>query len=150
MEKTQSQKIDLKQREHLVSLIRDARNREQAQLEGEDKVSEDSILREHAQEKGYFQSVKELRSLNEKIEELEGQRDKIGKRLNSFGFDVSNSGFHLRRWDAPDSLRDLVDKKLESARRLIQKSLKKYDVAIASIWIAGSSEDLQKVVEGVI
>ena len=141
-------KIDLKQREHLASFIENAKREEKRNLEEQSGVTEESITQVIAKQKGAGPLLKKDAELLKQIEELKLQRKDNEVKLAELGFDFNGSRLSVR-WDAR-ALRDEVAAKLEEARRPIEKSLKKYDLAFAKTWTAVSGEELQKVVEGLI
>src|SRR5271169_4548058 len=88
-------KIDLKQREHLVALVDQAKDSERTQLEEQCKVSEDSILRVHPDTKAYLQLSREAQEVILKIRELEERREDLAKSVQATGIEQCNSGLRL-------------------------------------------------------
>ena len=142
-------KIELKQREHLASLIEGAKREERNRLEEQDGVSEDSILRAIGKSKGVASFLTEDAQLQRQIRALQAKAKENEEGLEKLGFDFRNGKLHLR-WDAPEQLQTELAKRKEEAQRPIEKSLKKYDLAIARVWTATSGEELQKAVEGLV
>lgn len=143
------QKIELKQREHLVSLIERAKTDERKQLEEKNGATEDSVIVELLKKGKGGLLLENIRKVENQVSALESVVRDDRNKLEGMGFDIDRSGVSLK-WNAPHSLRSQVDAILEDARRPIVKSLKKYDLAIARIWTTTSSEELQKVIEGLI
>jgi hypothetical protein len=143
-------KIDLKQREHLASFVEQAKREEKGRLEEQDGVSRQSIVNNLGKEKGAEQLLAKGAELNEKIRALEDARQHNVSDLEVLGFDFDEDGNLSLRWNAPKELTKEVDRRFVEAQSPIEKSLKKYDLAIAKIWIAVSGEEMQKAVEGLI
>jgi hypothetical protein len=142
-------KIDLKQREHLASFLEQAKREEKERLEEQDGGSKQSIINNLGKEKGADQLVAKDAELDEKMRTLESDSQQNQKDLEALGFDFNNGHLSLR-WDAPEELTKEVKRRFAEAQSPIEKSLKKYDLAIAKIWIAVSGEEMQKAVEGLI
>jgi len=142
-------KIDLKQREHLASFLEQAKREEKERLEEQDGGSRRSVINTLGNEKGAAQFVSKDAELTKKIRELEDARRHNENELEALGFDFEDGDFSLR-WDAPKELAKEVERRFLEAQSPIKESLKKYDLAIAKIWIAVSGEEMQKAVEGLI
>ena len=142
MEKTNG-KLDPKQREILAHMLTDAKINERNKLNEADGVSARSILRALADEVGALGLIK-------KVEELGAEMKKAQKHLADLGFDVSNSGNLGLRWDAPDQLSEKYEGRTEKAKPSLEKSLKKYDLAIVGVWTADTAAEAKKIVEGLI
>jgi hypothetical protein len=136
-------KLDPKQREHLSHMLKDAKSTEKGRLENADDVSTDSILRALAEKAGAL-------DLMQKIEELENQKEKAKKSLASLGFEFSYSGRLQLSSDAPRHLSASYGKQLVEAKSSIEKSVKKYDLAIIGVWTAETAAEAKKIVEGLI
>lgn len=142
-------RIDLKQREHLVSFVEQAKREEKERLEEQDGVSKQSIINNLARQKGAAQLLAKEDELNSKIQALNNDLRENEGAFEKLGFQFRDDSLCLT-WHAPDSLKKEVEQKLVEARRPIEKSLKKYDLMIARIWTATSGEEMQKAVEGLI
>jgi hypothetical protein len=142
-------KIDLKQREHLASFVEQAKREEKERLEEQDGGSRQSIINNLGNEKGAAQFLSKDTELREEIRALEDARQHNENALEALGFDFRNGNLSIR-WDAPKELTKEVERRFVEAQSPIEKSLKKYDLAIAKIWIAVSGEEMQKAVEGLI
>jgi hypothetical protein len=142
-------KIDLKQREHLASFVEQAKREEKERLEEQDGGSRQSIINTLGNEKGAARFVSKDAELKKQIRELEDTRQHNENDLEALGFDFSDGNLSLR-WDAPKELAKEVERRYVEAQSPIKESLKKYDLAIAKIWIAVSGEEMQKAVEGLI
>ncbi|MGB8475352.1 MAG: hypothetical protein WCE61_14815 [Candidatus Acidiferrum sp.] len=142
MDKTNG-KLDPKQREHLSRILNDAKTREQSRLENADGVSTDSILRALAEKAGALDLV-------QKIVELEKQIETAKEKLTPLGFDLDYSGDLQLDSDAPRSLSEKYEKQVGEAKSSIEKSLKKYDLAIIGVWTAETAAEAKKIVEGLI
>jgi len=142
-------KIELKQREHLASIVEDAKRDERKRLEEQHGVSEDSILRSIGKDKGVASFLTQDAQLKKQIKALQTKAQENEEALEKLGFDFRNDSLHLR-WDAPDELQTELAKRKREAQRPIEQSLKKYDLAIARVWTATSGEELQKAVEGLV
>lgn len=136
-------KLDPKQREQLSRMLNDAKTREQGRLENADGVSTDSILRALAEKAGALDLV-------QKIEELERQTETAKKKLAPLGFEFSYSDDLELDSDAPRNLSERYEKQVAEAKSSIEKSLKKYDLAIIGVWTAETAAEAKKIVEDLI
>jgi hypothetical protein len=145
-----TQKVELKQREHLVSFVEGAKSREKKELEERDGATENAVIGKIvAESKVLSPLVKRAESFVDQIRQLDAALKSIDVQLRDAGFERDNDdGLSLRAWGVPLPMRNLVASRLEAARRPIEKSLKKYDLAIVKIWACASSEELQKATEG--
>jgi len=144
-------RIDLKQREHLVSLIESAKRDEKEQLEQKAGATREAIGQSIAEAKGFPSLLKKARTLYDQILPIQRQIDEIERKFTEAGFERGeDETLDLKEYGLPHAMRRLVDGKREAALRPIEKSLKKYDLALAHIWTAASSEELAKAVEGLI
>ena len=141
MEKTN--KLDPKQREKLADMLTSAKLDERSRLENADGVSSRSILRTLAKEVGALKLVEQVEELNNKTKDAE-------EALADHGFEISGSGNLQLKWDAPDGLSEKYDKRMEEAKPSIQKSLKKYDLAILGVWTAETGDDAKAIMEGLL
>jgi hypothetical protein len=142
MEKTNG-KLDPKQRESLARMLTDAKDEERSKLEKADGISASSILRALADEVGALNLVK-------KVEESRSELKKGEKHLADLGFEVSDSGELELKWDAPDRLKAKYEERTEKGKPSIEKSLKKYDLAIIGVWTAETAAEAKKIVEDLI
>jgi hypothetical protein len=69
--------------------------------------------------------------------------------LADLGFEVSGSSLVLA-WHAPDQLAKEYKKQVGAAKPSMEKSLKKYDLAIIGVWTAETAAEAKKIVEGLI
>ena len=143
-----TQKIELKQREHLVSLVQEAKSREKKELEEKNGATKETIVGQIIESKGFNGFLKKVEPLREQIRKLEAAVKEMDDALRESGFERADGMICLRDYGVPDATRRLIADKLESAQRPIEKSLKKYDLAAAKIWTSVTSEELQKAVEG--
>lgn len=141
MEKTNG-KFDPKQREVLAEMLRDARGEERRRLENAGDASAHSILRDLAEEAGALNLVDE-------VKELESKVDKAKEHLSKLGFEVDSGALTLS-WEAPGQLRQNHKKRMAEAKPSIEKSLKKYDLAVLGVWTAETAAEAKKIVEGLI
>ena len=88
--------------------------------------------------------------LVEKVEELGTQSKSADRDLAKLGFEVTTSGDLKLSWDAPDQLSEAYERQVEEAKPSVQKSLKKYDLAIVGVWTAETAAEAKKIVEGLI
>jgi len=142
-------KIDLKQREHLASLVDQEKREEKERLEEQNDATKEAIVRLVARESGAETFLTKDADLVKNIEALQAARRENADELQELGFDISDGEPKLR-WNAPDKITKAIAKRVTEARRPIEKSLKKYDLATARIWAATSSEELQKAVDGIL
>ena len=142
-------KIDLKQREHLASFLEQAKREEKERLEEQDGGSRQSVINNLGNDKGAAQFVSKDAELKEQIRALGDARQHNENDLEALGFDFNHGNLTLK-WDAPKELAKEVERRYVEAQSPIKESLKKYDLAIAKIWIAVSGEEMQKAVEGLI
>lgn len=138
MEKTNG-KLDPKQRETLAQMLKDAKSTEQARLKDEKGKSASSILRALAEEVGALNLVEKAEELGSKLKEAE-------KSLADLGFEADSGRLELR-WNAPAQLQRKYEKQREEAKSSIEKSLKKYDLAIIGVWTADTAAEAKKIVE---
>jgi hypothetical protein len=129
--------------------LEQAKCEEKERLEDQDGGSRQSIINNLGKEKGAEQLLAKDTELDEKIRALQEARQHNEKDLEALGFDFSNGDLSLR-WNAPEELTKEVKRRFAEAQSPIEKALKKYDLAIAKIWIAVSGEEMQKAVEGLI
>jgi len=134
--------LSSKVRDKLVRMLKDAKLEEERRLLIEDGVSSRSILRALAKKTGAL-------TLVEKVKELESQKRRVERDLANLGFEVSGSDLELAG-DAPDQLAKEYEKQAEAAKPSIEKSLKKYDLAIIGVWTAETAAEAKKIVEGLI
>jgi hypothetical protein len=69
--------------------------------------------------------------------------------LQKLGFRWENSSFRLN-YGGSYELHEKVRQTLKEKRQPIEKSLKKYDLAIADIWTVDTNADASKAIEGLI
>ena len=142
-------RIDLKQREHLVSFAEQAKREEKERLEEQLGASRQSVINDLAKRKGAAQFLAKEADLDSKIRALKDDLQENEGAFKKLGFEFRDDDLCLA-WHAPDSLKKEFEQRLVEARRPIEKSLKKYDLMIARIWTATSGEEMQKAVEGLI
>src|ERR1700704_5012246 len=111
MEKTL--KIDLKQREALVSLVNAARNEEEALLRDNTGVSRESVVMEIAKQKGCEAILKEIRRSFDQQEILKAKIRECDGKLLEMGFKRDDNELELH-WNAPKSLKDAIESKLNT------------------------------------
>lgn len=143
MGKNYNGKLDPKQRETLAQMLKDAKSIEQRKLQYADGKSTSSILRALAEEVGALNLVQKVEELGSKLREAEGS-------LADLGFEASDSGELSLRWTAPAQLRKKYEKRVEEVKPSIEKSLKKYDLAIIGVWTAETAAEAKKIAEGLI
>lgn len=146
MEKTH--KIEPRQREALVEMLREAKRKKSSELEASSGISEASVVRTLAIESGAQKLVKETEELHEAVREAQSRLNVVDADLRKLGFEWTNSRFYVH-YGAPGldkKVRDILAEK----RGPIEKSLKKYDLAIADIWTVDTNADASKVIEGLI
>jgi hypothetical protein len=136
-------KLDPKQREQLAQMLNDAKTREQSRLENADDASSDSILRALAEKAGVLELV-------QNVEEWTKQIEKAKEKLESLGFEIDYSGDLELDSDAPDRLSKAYEKQKAEAESSIQKSLKKYDLAIMAVWTAETAAEAKKIVQDLV
>jgi|SRR5665213_2160284 len=142
-------KIELKQREHLVSLVQEARFREKEELEEKNGAKEELIRREVAAAKGLVPLMDQIEALRDEREKIDDKIRTLDSKIGIHGFSRNSAGkLEYQHYNAPQAIRALIANKLAEARRPIEKSLKKYDIAISKIWSVTTGEELQKAVEG--
>lgn len=134
-------KLDPKQRETLAQMLKDAKSTEQGRIEDADGKS--AILRALAEKAGALKLV-------EKVEKLGSQKEAAEEDLADLGFEVSDSGDLKLGWNAPDQLSEEYKKQVREAKPSMEKSLRKYDLAIIGVWTAESAAEAKKIVEGLI
>lgn len=142
-------KLEPSQREALVSMLRDAKHSASADLQKEHGISESAVIRELAEANGAKKHILQIEDLSTKIEELTQLSAKAEHELKELGFRWNDSRV-LIDYAAPYKLQRTVDDILKKKREPIEKSLKKYDLAIAEVWTADTNQDARKIVEGLI
>jgi hypothetical protein len=142
-------KIHVKQREHLADLLSQAKRREEQQLEQSSPVSEESIARELLIEEEGDKLLRQIDTAALQISELQDALNQAERDLHKLGFERKGSSISLH-WDAPDVLRRIFRERLAQSKGAIEKSLKKYDSAITSVWVATSSQDLQNAIANLL
>ena len=147
MEKTH--KIEPRQREALVDMLRDAKLREREDLQNSNGVVESDVIRELAIEQGAGKILKEIEELYPKIKELEARNGKLDCDLQDLGFRINGSQIALH-YGASNLLHQELRDIMKKRRAPIEEKLKKYDLAIADIWTVDTNADASKVIEGLI
>jgi hypothetical protein len=136
-------RLDPKQREHLAQMLKEAKTSEQVRLRNEQDVSADSILRDLAGKSGALDLVT-------KVEELENLKDAAIKELATLGFEFSYSHNLRLTSDAPGRLSKEYGRRVVEAEASIEKSVRKYDLAVIGVWTADTAAQAKKIVEGLI
>ena len=147
MDKTH--KIEPRQREALVDLLREAKREKSSELEASSGISEEAVVRELALEAGADKIMAEMEELYPQIKALEARQGTLDNDLQKLGFRWENSSFRLN-YGGSYELHEKVRQTLKEKRQPIEKSLKKYDLAIADIWTVDTNADASKAIEGLI
>lgn len=146
----QAVKIDVKQRQALEKLLRDKKERESERLREASPVTRDSVMREILNEEGgaalLLEGIEEAQTQIDDLEKLIRQKN---KQLNDQGFDVRDSKISFN-WDAPNRLRERFTTRLEQAHAPIERTLEKYDRAVALVWAATSPDELNKSIKDLL
>jgi hypothetical protein len=144
-------KIDLKQREHLVALIHEAKRSEREELKNEKGANEQSVAQEVIESKGFSVLLKKARALYDQILPLQKEVDAIERKFREAGFERGEDDtLVLRSYGGSTATHRLIEKRLKSILRPIDKALTKYDLAEARIWSASTAQELDKIVGQVI
>ncbi|MBI4444317.1 MAG: hypothetical protein HY645_00290 [Acidobacteria bacterium] len=138
----QPQIFNLKQREMFARLLAQAKERIQAELESDYSVDyrvETEALPKLAEEHGASEMIANVRELHKELEEAETALRKLG-----FSYDEKRIELHH---EAPKALREALEAAKHSARQARYKVLKKYDLAILSVWASEDVQEARKIVE---
>ena len=135
--------FNLKQREMFAKLLVQAK--EHAQVEQESDYSADQRIEEElvpklAGERGAGEFVEKVRKLRKELEEAK-------TALSEKGFSCTEDDISIR-YDEPKALRGALESAQRSARRERDQILKKYDLAILSVWASEDAKEAKKIVEG--
>ena len=136
------QSLCQKQRDVFARLLQDAKARAEAEFESEgssDDQVESEVLPKLAAERGATPLIEKLRSLRKEVEDAEGSLERLG-------FSCDEDGISLK-WKAPRDLKQALEAAKRSARKQRQAGLKKYDLAILSVWAAKDAQEAKKIVE---
>ena len=142
----QAQPCNLKQREIFARLLEEAKKREAETLESVDDLDrriEKELLPKLAQEQA---GASELVA---KVGPLKKELDVAEKALHDLGFELDDDDLSLR-WDAPAKLRKALEAGKRSARMERERSLKKYDLAVLSVWSAETAGEAKGIVEALL
>jgi hypothetical protein len=147
MEKTY--KLEPRQREVLADMLRQAKSAEREKLQAAQNVSSKDILRDLAVENGGEKLVREFEEAQQKIRTLQEAARAAESKLEEIGFDWnSSSGFTLK-WNA-NKISTEFEKRLKKLNEPIEEAVRKYERAIANLWIAETNADAKAIVDALI
>ena len=141
----QPQNFNLKQREMFARLLAEAKERIQAELETDHSVDrrvEAELLPKLVQEHGASDLITKVRKLSKELGEAETALRKLG-----FSCDENRIEVHF---DAPEALTEALEAAKRSAQQERNKVLKKYDLAILSVWASDDAQEARKAVEDLL
>ncbi|MDA2937066.1 hypothetical protein MYX75_02230 [Acidobacteria bacterium AH-259-A15] len=141
----QPQNFNLKQREMFARLLAQTKERVQAELESDYSVNqrvEAEVLPKLAEEHGASEMIAKVRKLSKELGEAE-------TALRKLGFSCEEKGIELH-YDAPKALSEALEAAKRLARQEHNKVLKKYDLAILSVWASDDAQEARKTVEGLL
>ena len=119
-------KIEVKQREGLVELLRQARSREESELENRTPNEKDTIAHELLVEEGGDKLLEQMKQNRRKISALQEILSKQENELEDLGFASEDSSISLR-WNAPSRIQEEFRKRLANIKKPHKTPLKKYD-----------------------
>ena len=103
---------------------------------------EAELLPKLVQEHGASDLITKVRKLNKELGEAETALRKLG-----FSWDENRIEVH---YDAPEALAEALEAAKRSARQERDKVLKRYDLAILSVWALDDAQEARKTVEDLL
>ncbi len=142
----QLQDLNLKQREVMVRLLTQAKDRVQADSESDrdiDERIERDLLPQFIKEGGPGGLVGTVRRLWKELQEAVSA-------LRKLGFFFDDEGALASGYLVPDNLRRIVEAANRSARQERDNALKQYDLAVLGIWATPDIQEARKIAEGLL
>lgn len=155
MEKTQL--FTVRQREVFADLLASAKSRRQSEYSSLRTQTESDFIQKLAAENGAAKMTEKIKTATQAVADAEkayqaseSELRKAKKDLEASGFSVDSRGIFSFHWDAPDSMKQALDKYLGKLEKENNEKLHEYDVATLNVWAAETADEAKKFVEGLV
>jgi hypothetical protein len=155
MEKTQL--FTVRQREVFADLLASAKSRRQSEYSSLRMQTESDFVQKLASESGATKMTERIKTATQAVADAdkayqasESELRKAEKELQASGFSVDNRGKFSLFWNAPDSMKEVLDKCLSKLEKENKEKLHEYDVATLNVWAAETADEAKKFVEGLV
>jgi dienelactone hydrolase len=119
--------------------------------------TESDFVQKLASESGATKMTERIKTASQAVADAEkvyeasqSELRKAKKDLEAAGFCVDGRGTFSLHWDAPESMKQVLDTHLSKLEKENNQKLHEYDVATLNVWAAETADEAKKFVEGLV